>query len=123
MDADQIEDIVSSILAETAMEEMRDYLTRGRRFRDADTDTLKQHWVAAFKSWANDLSNRQAVGVVKDSAVELQLRQIEPPYEAVRAETERLAAQVELRERDPEGWDNLQQAIKDILAKRNTDHH
>jgi hypothetical protein len=35
------EEPINSILAEDAMEKNRDYVLRGRRFRDVDTDILR----------------------------------------------------------------------------------
>jgi hypothetical protein len=117
------EEPIDSILAEDAMEKNRDYVLRGRRFRDVDTDILRQRWTETFKIWAADLANQEVLRENNDAEAELRLRQIEPPYETVKAETERLAATIPLKEKDPEGWANVRQAIGDILAKRQDDTH
>ena len=117
------EEPIDSILAEDAMEKNRDYVLRGRRFRDVDTDILRQRWTETFKIWAADLANQEVLRENNDAEAELRLRQIEPPYETVKAETERSAATIPPKEKDPEGWANVRQAIGDILAKRKDDTH
>jgi hypothetical protein len=123
VDDDRIGKLVDSILAEDTMEKIRDYLSRGRPFRDIDPDALRQRWTITFKSWAADLANHGALRENNDTEAELRLRQIEPPFETVKADTERLAANIQPKEKDPEGWDNVQRAIEDILAKREDDSH
>jgi hypothetical protein len=63
------EEPIDSILAEDAMEKNRDYVLRGRRFRDVDTDILRQRWTETFKIWAADLANRQRASRVRSAAL------------------------------------------------------
>ncbi len=112
-----------SAVAEAAMEETLDYVKRGRRLKDTDGEELKQGWAATYRLWVSDPTNRRVFGELSDLGAELQLREIEPPYEAVKVETEKVIATIPTPEEDPEGWDKVGRAIMDLLAKRDVERH
>jgi hypothetical protein len=64
---------------------IRAWSTRGRRFAQLDLGQLNQYWVIAVSSWLarKDPTNEL---IMDDLASELGLRQLEPPYGAVKHE-------------------------------------
>jgi hypothetical protein len=76
---------IRAFLQNKKMEQTRDYLSRGRRFAQLDLGELNQHWVSAVRSWLarKDPTNELSMD---DLASELALRQLEPPYDAVKHE-------------------------------------
>ena len=77
--------IVHAFLQNKSMDHTRDYLSRGRRFAQLDVRQVNQNWVAAVRSWLarKDPTNEL---IMDDLASELGLRQVEPPYGAVKHE-------------------------------------
>ena len=123
MKIDRVKDLTMSIVAEAAMDDTLDYVKRGRRFKEIDGEELKQRWAATFRLLVSDLDDRQVLGELNDLGAELQLREIELPYEAVKVQVEKLIATVRTPEEDPESWDNVRRAIADLLAKRDVERH
>jgi hypothetical protein len=123
MKIDRIKELATSVVAEAAMAETLDYVKRGRRLKETDGEELKQRWAAAFRLWVSNPDDRQVLGELNDLEAELQLREIEPPYEAVKVEVEKLTATFQTKEEDPEGWNNVERAIADLLAKRDVERH
>jgi hypothetical protein len=62
------------------LDEARDYLQRGRRFRSVETSKLSEMWIIAFKSFASGSGDTRDVD---DTGAELRLRGCAPPVEAV----------------------------------------
>jgi hypothetical protein len=65
-----------------------------------ETDEIKEHWIAATRKFQvsyGELDPRE----MDDLTSELDLRKVEPPWEAVRDETERVVQRIK-RDDDPE---------------------
>jgi hypothetical protein len=79
------EAMVKAFLQYKSMEQMQDYLTRGRRFAKLDVAQLNADWIIAVRSWLahKDRANERKMD---DLAAELRLRGVEPPYAAVEQE-------------------------------------
>jgi|SRR6516165_6980196 len=77
--------VIRAFLQNKSMEQTRDYLSRGRRFAQLALGELNQYWVIAVRSWLarKDPTNEL---IMDDLASELGLRQVEPPYGAVKHE-------------------------------------
>jgi hypothetical protein len=104
MKIDRIKDLTMSIVAEATMEDTLDYVRRGRRFKKkTDGEELKQRWAATFRLLVSDLDDRRVLGELNDLGAELQLREIELPYEAVKVQVEQLIATVRPLKRDGSG--------------------
>jgi hypothetical protein len=76
------EAIVNAFLQHKNMEQMQDYLARGRRFAKLDVERLNKDWIIAVRSWLAR-KHRTKERMMDDLAAELQLRGLEPPYGAV----------------------------------------
>jgi len=76
------EAIVNAFLQHKSMEQMQDYLARGRRFAKLDVGRLNKDWINAVRSWLAH-KHRTKERMMDDLAAELRLRGLESPYGAV----------------------------------------
>lgn len=79
-----------------------DYLTRGRKYRTLSDAELSAKWVEAYRAWAYDTSNPDALTAENDLQAEFNLRSIDPPFDLVRDEQKKVAAEVAEALSDPE---------------------
>jgi hypothetical protein len=84
--------ILNAFLQHKSMEQMQDYLARGRRFAKLDIGRLNEDWVIAVRSWLAH-KHRTKERLMDDLAAELRLRGLEPPYGAVEQELADRSAQ------------------------------
>jgi hypothetical protein len=77
--------IVNAFLQHKSMEQMQDYLARGRRFAKFDVERLNKDWIIAVRRWLSH-KHRTKERTMDDLAAELRLRRLEPPYGAVEHE-------------------------------------
>jgi hypothetical protein len=85
--------IVTAFLADELMNQMRDYLARGRRFSDSTLQTLHRDWISSIRGLFGD-RDRIHEQDYYDLTAEFQLRKIEPLYEPVRPIIEAFEAEV-----------------------------
>jgi hypothetical protein len=92
------EAVVKTFLQHKSLEQMQDYLARGRRFTTFDVRQLTKDWIIAVRSWLahKDHTNER---MMDDLAAELRLRGLEPPYPAVEKELADCSAQTKETER------------------------
>jgi hypothetical protein len=91
---DSHEDAFISAMIESAeMDETRDYLMRGRTHAKLSDDVLRDTWVRAFRRWFLSRGLAEARDA-NDLAAELRLRNVMPPYERIRAESDAMAKEV-----------------------------
>ena len=90
--------ILNAFLQHKSMEQMQDYLARGRRFAKLDIGRLNEDWVIAVRSWLTH-KHRTKERMMDDLAVELRLRGLEPPYGAVEQELADRSSQTNEAER------------------------
>jgi hypothetical protein len=76
-------------LQHALMNETKAYFDRGRRFANLGVPQLNEKWVVIFKAYFAD-HNRQQGLEMDDLAAELQLRGLDPPFEAVKVEISNL---------------------------------
>jgi hypothetical protein len=93
------EAVVNAFLQHKSLQQMQDYLARGRRFTKLDVAQLNADWIIAVRSWLahKDRTNEQ---MMDDLAAELRLRGIEPRYGAGRQELTDRSAQKKEAERN-----------------------
>src|SRR5262249_14302593 len=82
--------LINSIIAEDNMENIRQYISRGRGFEHLNIEALKPRWISVFKALASDIENYQAIYENFDVDSEFQVRKIEPPSDTVKEEQEKL---------------------------------
>src|SRR5258706_4804560 len=83
------DDRAIELLHHAQMIETRDYVERGRELARQTVDEIKSVWVAMFERWFDEKTaeNRRNMD---DAAAELRLRDLEPPYDRVKAKTDEL---------------------------------
>jgi hypothetical protein len=79
------EAIVNAFLQHKSMEQMQNYLARGRGFDKLNVGRLNKDWIIAVRSWLAH-KDRTKERLMDDLAAELRLRGLEPPYGAVEQE-------------------------------------
>jgi hypothetical protein len=77
--------IVNAFLQHKSMEQMQNYLARGRGFDKLNVGRLNKDWIIAVRSWLAH-KDRTKERLMDDLAAELRLRGLEPPYGAVEQE-------------------------------------
>jgi hypothetical protein len=92
------EAIVNAFLQHKSMEQMQNYLARGRGFAKLDVGRLNKDWIIAVRSWLAH-KDRTKERLMDDLAAELRLRGLEPPYGAVEQELADRSAQTNEAER------------------------
>ena len=92
------EAVVNAFLQNKSMEQMQDYLTRGRRFAKLEVERLNTDWIIAVRSWLAH-KHRTKERMMDDLAAELRLRGLEPPYGAVEQELADRSAQTNQADR------------------------
>ena len=92
------EAIVKAFLQHKSMEQMQDYLARGRRFAKLDVERLNKDWLIAVRSWLAHKHHTKE-RMMDDLAAELRLRGLEPPYGAVEQDLADRSAQTNEAER------------------------
>jgi hypothetical protein len=85
--------IVTALLAGELMNQMCDYLARGRRFSGSTLQTLHLDWVNSVRGLFGD-RDRTHEQDYYDLTAEFQLRKIEPLYEPVRPIIEAFEAEI-----------------------------
>jgi len=90
--------IVNTFLQHKSLEQMQDYLARGRRFATFDVRQLTKDWITAVRSWLAHKDHTKE-RMMDDLAAELRLRGLEPPYLAVEQELADCSAQTKETER------------------------
>ena len=74
---------IYALLQRRSIEQRRRYLARGRRFVVLDVAQLSKSWITAVKNWLAR-KDRASEITMDDLTVELRLRGLEPPYDAVK---------------------------------------
>jgi hypothetical protein len=97
-DARDPEAIVNAFLQHKSMNQMQDYLARGRRFVGLDMERLNKDWIIAARGWLAH-KHRTKERLMDDLAAELRLRGLEPPYGAVEQDLADRSAQTSETER------------------------
>ena len=92
------EAVVKAFLQHKSLEQMQDYLARGRRFTKLTVARLNADWIIVVRSW---LAHKHSTNerMMDDLAAELRLRGLEPPYGAVEQELADRSAQTNEAER------------------------
>jgi hypothetical protein len=89
---DKTDELRLSYLQNNQMEATADYLRRGRHHARLDLEDVKREWVSEFRRWVTGLcigrsTNRRTH---EDFESELRVRPVEPPWEVVRQDIERM---------------------------------
>jgi hypothetical protein len=86
--------IAKAMVQSAEMDETNDYVAHGRSHRSLKLDQLRADWASAFKKWAHSLGAADS-GRLGELWAEFRLRNIEPPFDQVRAEQRILVEEVQ----------------------------
>jgi hypothetical protein len=116
--------IVTALLADELMNQMRDYLARGRRFSGSTLQTLHRDWVTSVRGLFGD-RDRKHERNYHDLTAEFQLRKIEPLYEPVRLIIEDFEVEVmrRLNSRVKPVSRELEDKIEEVLREEKKPKH
>jgi hypothetical protein len=108
--------IAQALVEREQLEEMREYVIRGRRYKSLEVDQLRAVWIRAFKT---SVVSRGGAGTreLNNSWAEFRLRKTEPPYDEVNGE--RSALVEEIRKVGPDN-PRAAQKLKEFLEELRT---
>jgi hypothetical protein len=116
--------IVKALLADELMNQMRNYLVRGRHFSDSTLQTLHRDWITSIRGLFGD-HDRTHEQDYYDLTAEFQLRKIEPLYEPVRPIIEAFEAEImrRLNSRVKPVSRELEDKIEEVLREEKKPKH
>jgi hypothetical protein len=107
--------------AQERLEATQDYVRRGRNLEHLDTESLKQHWIAALTAWFSHRSQETTRGF-DDAASELGLRGLVPEELIPREIAAALQAEMDRDMDDPEAAAAFEQMITEYLSREGPRH-
>lgn len=98
-----------------------DYAARGRKHQQLTMDELVGAWVQAFRSSAAEFGDGDRRSTEDDLRSEFSLRNIEPPYDLVKDDFERLVSSAadtieRLQAEDPGHFEKVNKEIEEDVA-------
>ena len=79
----EAEDWAGALLESKGLEQLQDYLIRGRALSNVSTEELSSRWVAWLNAWAD--GDRSQFREYEDIEAEMKLRNVKPPRERMPA--------------------------------------
>ena len=117
---------VELFMANEQVDQIADYASRGRVYERLTDGELAEKWIQAFRLFADAPSDERRRAIEIDLKAEFQLRRIEPPYDQVRSEINRVVKGMSsgfeiMKSDDPdvvdEMYEEFQQDIADLKAR------
>jgi hypothetical protein len=91
--SDKMRDDLVSMLLAGQMDFAADYVRRGRAHRNLTDAELREEWKAAFRAHSQEPRPGLLRRTLQDFQAELDLRKLDPPFDAVREDLDRAAHQ------------------------------
>jgi len=112
---------VELFLANELIDHIADYASRGRFHKRLTDDQLSATWIAAFRSFADDRSDRGRRAIEMDLKAEFQLRNMEPSYDLVKPEIDQVVEDMssdfaKMKRDDPDAVDEMSEEMEYELA-------
>ena len=112
---------VELFLANELIDHIADYASRGRFHKRLTDDQLSATWIAAFRNFADDRNDRGRRAIEMDLKAEFQLRNMEPPYDLVKPEIDRVVEDMssdfaKMKRDDPDAVDEMSEEMEYELA-------
>jgi hypothetical protein len=115
-DYDKADDVAIYFMRYAMMQASRDYIARGRSLAGYGDSAVQDVWVAAFERWIEQKNVVNARNM-DDAAAELRLREMDPPYDRVKAKTDKLQEKIRQLGADARSK-SLDQEIDNFLQDR-----
>ena len=121
-DGGEVDDILRTYFKQRASEDMERYLSAGRRFRGLTDVAITSSLVAAWEQVATDPSISSLWSQIKDLTMEIELRDVEPPIDAIQPAMNRLGEYMkrslqQQRSVDPEAYAAAGDEFLDEMAE------
>jgi hypothetical protein len=87
---DDHDELMRAWIDNRLLEQIEDYLSRGRRLAASEHMALRRQWVAAMKLWSSKAANAEDHKLREDIQAEIQLRGHRLPYDLVKEELAQL---------------------------------
>lgn len=114
-------DVILSWIGDKRLQDVEDYVRRGRLLSGVPTEELMSRWVSLFKYWAFQPALVEPSHEYTDTESELQIRKIEPPFEQVEAEFKMIQDKTriayEAARKDPDRMKQGSEAALDDLTE------
>jgi hypothetical protein len=112
---------VELFLANEQVDQIADYASRGRAYERLTDGELAEKWIHAFRLFADAPSDERRRAIEIDLKAEFQLRSIEPPYDQVRSDINRIVKNTSssfetMKRNDPDGVDEINEEFQQDLA-------
>jgi hypothetical protein len=98
-------------LAIEQVDQIADYASRGRVHERLTDQQLAKKWINAIRQCAHASTDEQRRAIASDLKAEFQLRSIEPPYEQVKLELDRIVADIS------SGFEKMKRDHPDAVAE------
>ena len=117
---------VELFMANEQVDQIAHYASRGRIYQGLTDGELAEKWIHAFRLFADAPFDARRRAIEIDLKAEFQLRSIEPPYDQVRSEINRIVKDMSsgfeiMKRDDPDAVDEMneefQQDIADLKAR------
>lgn len=92
MTTDEQCQLIRSWIERQVLEQIADYLARGRALAGRDYALLRRHWVTQMSLWSTKAASAEDHKLREDIQAEMRVRGFQPPYDAVKDDLVRLAA-------------------------------
>jgi len=92
METDDQCKLIRNWIERQVLEQIADYLARGRALAGRDYALLRRHWIAQMALWSSKTASPEDHKLREDIQAEMRIRGFQPPYEAVKDDLLRLAA-------------------------------
>ena len=112
---------VELFLANEQVDQIVDYASRGRLYERLTDGELAEKWIHAFRLFADAPSDERRRAIEIDLKAEFQLRGIEPPYDQVRSEINRIVDSMSsgletMKRDDPDMVDEMNEEFQHDIA-------
>ena len=112
---------VELFLANEQVDQIADYASRGRAYERLTDGELAEKWINAFRQFADAPSDERRRAIEMDLKAEFRLRRIEPPYDQVRSEINRVVENMSsgletIENDDPDAVDEMYEEFQQDLA-------
>lgn len=87
------DDEATALMLDSLMQETKAYLECGRAFASAGVQELGEKWIRAFRGWTAS-GYEGGTRLMDNLAAELRLRDLAPPYAAVKPEIAEMQAEI-----------------------------
>jgi hypothetical protein len=115
--SEQKPDIVDAYLANQQLEQLQDYLHRGRTLSEKSVEILNERWLELTSDWARDFGSKTDHREREDIQSELQLRKLEPPFDQAAEIIEEIRRKSREHDRsDPERLARVEKSLNEAIA-------